>query len=111
MTEIDINELIEQIGIPFSRISDEEIKDCVANKIFLATHCIYNGNTFQYHTKTYNLLRIATIVNEIQNDTTILLTFGMILKMIYITYGNGEHHIRAFHYCKRNIYMSVNRSG
>lgn len=118
LTEINIDELITQIGVPFDDISDEEIKECINNKIFLETQCIYNKNTFCYYTKTYHLLRIATIVNEIQNNRY---NYNYPIPIWndsdddkhnkWDTDGNGEHHIRAFYYCKKNIYMSVNRSG
>ena len=118
LTEINIDELISQNGVPFNDISDEEIKECINNQIFLETHCIYNGNTFCYYTKTYHLLRIATIVNEIQNNRY---DYNYPIPIWddsdddthheWDTDGNGEHQIRAFYYCKKNIYMSVNMSG
>lgn len=120
LTEIDIDELIRQVGIPFCNIiSDEEIETCVKNKIFLATHCIYNGNVFYYNTTTYHLLRIATIVNELQHNRydynypiPIWDDSTDDMHNVWDTDGTGEHQIRAFYYCKKkNIYMSVNMSG
>lgn len=117
LTEINIDELIHQIGVPFRDISDAEIKECVDHNIFLNTQCIYNGNAFCYDTKTYHLLRIATIVNEIQHNRY---NYNYPIPIWndsdddehndWDTDGHGEHHIRAFCYCKKNIYMYVKRS-
>lgn len=122
LTEININELITQVAVPFKSISDKEIEECINNKIFLATRCIYNGDNYYYptnlqYTKEYHLLRIATIVNEIQINTYNY-NYPIVIwddadedsYHIWDTDGNGEHHIRAFYYCKKNIYMSINRS-
>lgn len=122
LTEINIDELIDQIGVPFESISNEDIEECINNKIFLATHCIYKGNKYYYpakiqYTKEYHLLKIATIVNEIQTNA-----YNYNYPIViwddseedsyhkWDTDGNGEHYIRAFYYCKKNIYMSINRS-
>ena len=120
LTEINIDELITQIGVPFPDVFDEEIEECINNKIFLATHCIYNGkfSSKLQHTKEYRLLKIATIVMEIQNNTYDC-NYPIVIwddseddtHHEWDTDGNGAHHIRAFHYCKKNIYMSINRSG
>ncbi len=116
LTEINIYELINQIGVPFNHISDVEIEDCIAKQLFLEPHCIYNVNTFHYHTKTYHLFRIATTVNEIQNNR-----YNYNYHIPIWDYSDddahhewdinreGEHQIRAFYYCKKNIYMLVNK--
>ena len=117
LTEINIDELISQVGVPFNDISDKSIEECIKHNIFLATHCIYNNNAFSYDTQTYHLLRIATIVNEIQTDKY---NYNYPIVIWDDTEDDahhewaidcGEHHIRAFYYCKKNIYMSINRSG
>ena len=114
LTEINIDELITQVGIPFKSIPDKEIEECINDKIFLATHCIYNGNKYYYttklqYTKEYDLLRIATIVNEIQTNAYNY-NYPIVIwddakedsSHKWDTDGNGEHHIRAFYYCKKN---------
>jgi len=127
LTEINIDELISQVGVPFNNISDTSIEECIKHKIFLAPHCIYNNNAFSYDTHTYHafsydthtyhLLRIATIVNEIQTDKY---NYNYPISIWDDSEDDahhewaidcGEHHIRAFYYCKKNIYMSINRSG
>ena len=117
LTEIDINELVLQVGIPFNYITDDEISQCIQNKIFLETQCIYNGNMFYYNTKTYHLLRIATIINEIQNnrynynyELPIYDDSNNAATHEWDTDGNGEHQIRAFYYCKKNIFMLICRT-
>lgn len=130
LTEIDICLLVGQVGLPFSEITDEEIQKCVDAKIFLTTNAIYNSSNDPYsykQNKFFDMLKIATIANEIQNGTY---NFNYPIPIWdddeadsededddepstpkYETDGNGEYHIRAFHFCKRNIYLSVNRSG
>ncbi len=118
LTEIDINELVSQIGVPFSSISDKAIELCIKNKQFLPIQYIYDVNLLIYRTKLQHTLRIATIVNEIQNNTYNY-NYPIVIwddsedgnNHIWDTDGNGDHHIRAFYYCKKNIYMSVNRCG
>lgn len=138
-TEIDINELIKQVSIPFKNISDEEIKMCVDKKIFLAPHCVhienktskrnglfsvdeivdvftktdYGTNIFK-NEKTYDIIRIATIINDIQNnlhDYVICLWEEENDECMWDTDGLYLHHIRAFHYCKKNIMAEIWTSG
>ena len=120
LTEINICELIEQTALPFLDVTDKDIEKCLNQKIFLAPHCIYNCScdSFSYRMdKTFDAIKIATIVNEINNGTydynypIVIWDDGEEGDPIYDTDGTGEYHIRAFYYCKKNIYMSVNRSG
>ncbi len=120
LTEININELVNQVGVPLNYISDEEIAKCLNEKIFLTTNCIYNKSCdiFSYkNDHTFDLIKITTIVNEINNNTynynypIIIWDDGDDNQHKYDTDDNGLYHIRAFYYCKKNIYMSVNRSG
>lgn len=84
----------------------------------VATECIYNKHAFGYRTKTYNLLRIATIVNEL-NKGSYNYNYPLVIwddssndtHHEWCLDGDSEHQIRAFYYCKKNIYMSVNRLG
>ncbi len=136
LTEININELVNQVGVPLNYISDEEIAKCLNEKIFLTTNCIYNKSCdiFSYkNDHTFDLIKITTIVNEINNNTYNY-NYPIIIwddgddnqhkydtddnglydtddNGLYDTDDNGLYHIRAFYYCKKNIYMSVNRSG
>lgn len=138
LTEININELVKQkeIGIPFAHITIEEIEQCLNQKIFLETHNVYNENydAISYHKDKsdtihllkmstnagFDLLKIATIVNEINNGTY---NYQRAIRIwddnddydyhatpIYDTDGEGHHHIRAFYYCKRNIRVKLHRS-
>lgn len=122
LTEIDINELFEQTSdILFSHITDDDITKCLQQGIFLTTNAIYNASNDNYSYKndnTFDVLKIATIANEINNGTYNY-NYPIVIwddseeddTHIWDTDGNGLYHIRAFHYCKKNIYLSVNRSG
>lgn len=119
LTEINIIELVEQIGIPFNNISDNDIDECLKEKVFLATECIYDGSSWKYSHRnaTYDLFRIVTIVNELNNNTYDY-NYPIPIwddsdndKPIWNTDGVGHHHIRAFYHCKKNIYMPINRCG
>lgn len=136
LTEIDIFKLVRDCGIPFDdTISDKDIESCLKQGIFLTTNAIYNSSIDMFSHKddrAFDLLKIATIVNEINNNTYNY-NYPIVVwedwddeedekdeenkKEIYDkpgTYdldGNGWYHVRAFHYCKKNIYMSVNHSG
>ena len=117
LTEINIGELIDNVGIPFEEISSKEIDECLERKIFLTVNSIYNGSRDVYSykkNKIYDLLKISTIVNEIKNNTYNYNYHIPIFdgdKSIYDTDGEGLYHIRAFYHYQRNIYMSVNISG
>ena len=66
LTEINIDKLITQVGIPYithNDISDEEIEEYIKHKI---KQRIYNVNACCCYTNTYNLFRMATILKEIQ---------------------------------------------
>lgn len=125
LTEIDINELFEQTSdILFSHIghvTDDDIIECLQQGIFLTTNAIYNASNDNYSykdDKTFDVLKIATIVNEINNGTYNY-NYPIVIwddseeydTHVWDTDGNGLYHIRAFYYCKKNIYLSVNRSG
>ena len=119
LTEINIVKLIDNIGIPFEEIIDEDINKCLQQNVLLTTTCIYNASKDSYSykdNKIFDLLKISTIVNEINNNNYNY-NYPIVIwedieneKIIYDTDGEGLYHIRAFYYCKKNIYMSINRS-
>lgn len=105
LTEVNIYKLINRVGLPFYDISDEEIKECINNQIFLETPYIYDiKGSFCRHPKTYHLSRIATIVNEIQNNRYDY-NYPIEISDNWDIDESVEHYIRAFYYCKKNIYM------
>ena len=120
LTELNIIKLIDDIGIPFEDISDEDINNCIQQKVLLTTNSIYNGSKDNYsykNNKIFDLLKISTIVNEINNNTYNY-NYPIVIwedndngKIVYDADGEGLYHIRAFYYCKKNIYMSIYRSG
>lgn len=122
LTEINIFKLIGDTGIPFEEITDKEIEECLKQQIFLTTNAIYNSSndSFSYkNDKFYDLLKISTIVNEINNNTYNY-NYPIVIwedfdedteETKYDADDEGLYHIRAFYYCKKNIYMSVNQSG
>jgi DNA polymerase III epsilon subunit-like protein len=121
LIEVKINTLVNQMGcIPFDYISDAEIAECIRQQIFLDESCIYNGSgdSFSHsNNKTFDVIKIATIVNEINNGTynhdypIPVWDDGDDDNPIYDTDGNGWYQIRAFYYCQKNIRLSVWRSG
>lgn len=121
LTEVKINTLVNQMGcIPFDYISDAEITECIRQQIFLDKSCIYNssGDSFSHsNNKTFDLIKIATIVNEINNCTynhdypIPIWDDGEDDNPSYDTDGNGWYQIRAFYHCQKNIRLSVWRSG
>jgi hypothetical protein len=120
LTELNIFKLINNIGIPFEDISDEDINKCLQQNILLTTNSIYNGSKDDYsykNNKIFDMLKISTIVNEINNNTYNY-NYPIVIwknvdneKIKYVTDDEGLYHIRAFYYCKKNIYMSINYSG
>jgi hypothetical protein len=121
LAEINIIKLINDIGIPFEDITDEDISKCLEQKVLLTTNSIYNKSEDIYsykNNKIFDLLKISTIVNEINNNTYNY-NYPIVIwedidddgKITYDTDGVGLYHIRAFYYCKKNIYMSINHSG
>lgn len=120
LTELNIFKLINNIGIPFEDISDEDINKCLQQNILLTTNSIYNSSMDDYsykNNKIFDLLKISTIVNEINNNTYNY-NYPIVIwknvdneKIEYDTDDEGLYHIRAFYYCKKNIYMSINYSG
>ena len=121
LSEINISKLIDDVGLPFRNITDEEIELCLQQNILLTTNSIYSksNDNFSYKgNKIFDLLKITTIVNEIQNNTydynyPIVVYEDSIDGGMskYDADGNGLYHIRAFWYCRKNMYMSVNYSG
>lgn len=119
LTEINIIKLIDDIGIPFEEIIDEDINKCLHQNVLLTINCIYNASNDSYsykNNKIFDLLKISTIVNEITNNNYNY-NYPIVIwedieneKIKYDTDGDGLYHIRAFYYCKKNIYMSINRS-
>ena len=119
LTEINIIKLIDDIGIPFEEITDEDINKCLQQNVLLTTNCIYNKSNDSYsykNNKIFDVLKISTIVNEINNNNYNY-NYPIVIwedieneKIKYDTDGEGLYHIRAFYYCKKNIYMSVNHS-
>ena len=121
LTEINIFKLIDDIGnLPFEHISDEDIYKCLQENVLLTTNAIYNSSIDNYsykNNKIFDLLKISTIVNEINNNTYDY-NYPIVIwednddgEITYDTDGEGLYHIRAFYYCKKNIYMSINHSG
>ena len=120
LTEINIIKLIDDIGIPFEEITDEDINKCLQQNVLLTTNCIYNKSNDSYsykNNKIFDLLKISTIINEI-NNCNYNYNYPIVIwedieneKIKYDTDGEGLYHIRAFYYCKKNIYMSINHSG
>jgi hypothetical protein len=117
---ININFLISNIGIVFKEISDDEISQAVTNKNFMETKYIYEQTIGCYRgDKDFDIKRIATIVNQIQQNT-----YDYTFKLHI--YDDGEdapnyvpkydtdclyhYHIRAFYYCKKDIRMTICRS-
>ena len=120
LTELDIFKLINDIGIPFEDITNEDINKCLQQNVLLTTNSIYNGSRDNYsykNNKIFDLLKISTIVNEINNNTYNY-NYSIVIweddddgVITYDADGVGLYHIRAFYYCKKNIYMSINHSG
>lgn len=123
LTEIDIFDLISDIGVPFSDISDKDINECLEQNILLTTNSIYNSSEDNYsykNNKIYDVLKISTIVNEINNNTYNY-NYPIVIwadwtnddggHYTYDADGVGLYHIRAFYFCRKNIYMAVNHSG
>lgn len=122
LTKVEISKLIDDIGVPFEHITAEEIDACVKQNILLTVNAIYNGSndSFSYkNDKTYDLLKIATIVKEI-NAGTYNMNYPIPIwedydedtgKVTYDDDGNGPHHIRAFYHCKESMYLAINQSG
>ena len=120
LTEINIFKLINDIGIPFEDISDEDINKCLQQNVLLTTNSIYNKSMDNYsykNNKIFDLLKISTIVNEINNNTYNY-NYPIVIweddddgEITYDADDGGLYHIRAFYYCKKNIYMSINHSG
>lgn len=120
LTEINIIKLIDDIEIPFEEITDEDINNCLQQNVLLTTNCIYNKSNDSYsykNNKIFDLLKISTIINEI-NKNNYNYNYPIVIwedieneKIKYDTDGEGLYHIRAFYYCKKNIYMSINHSG
>lgn len=119
LTEINIFKLIDDIGIPFENISDEDINKCLQQNVLLTTNSIYNSSKDNYsykNNKIFDLLKISTIVNEIKNNRYNY-NYPIVIwednddgNVVYDADGEGLYHIRAFYYCKKNIYMSINRT-
>jgi len=122
LTKININELIDQNGIPKPHISEEDIERCREEGIFLISNCIYNCSIDSFsrmHNKVYDTIKIATIVNEIKNGTYNY-NYPIVIwedydenlkKSTYDTDGNAPCHIRAFWHCQKDLYASINHSG
>lgn len=120
LTKIDINLLVKHCGLPYEYITDEEIERCLKQKIFLSTNCIYNGSEDDFSDKghrAFDIIKIATIVNEIQNGTY---NYNYSIDVwadgeddepiYYHTDCDESYQIRAFYYCKKDIYMNVYRT-
>ncbi len=117
LTEINIFKLVKDIGVPFEGITDEDIAKCLEQQIFLTPNSMYNASMDNYSHKDirlFDLLKIATIVNAINHDSY---NYNYPIAIwededtdTYDADGNGLYHIRAFHYCRKNIYLSVNHS-
>jgi len=117
LTEIDINTLIKHIGIPFKNISDDKINYYLTNKMFVDLELIYNGSKDKFSYKNnidFDTKKIATIVKQIRfykynfNYPIAIWDISEDEEPFYDNDGNGEYHIRAFYYLRRNIYLSVN---
>ena len=117
LTEINIFKLIHDIGTLFDYITDEEITDCIQQNVLLTPNSIYNASedTYSYkHDKTFDLLKISTIANEI-NKGTYNYNYPIIIWEDddgEITYNADDaelYHIRAFYYCKTNMYVSIHK--
>lgn len=119
LTMVDINKLVADTGIPFADISDKEIENCLLQNIFLTTNAIYNSSKDTYsrsENKMYNILKIATIINEIKLNSYNY-NYPICIwkdwdencpgKFKYDTDGNGRWHIRAFYYCQKIMPLSV----
>jgi hypothetical protein len=113
LTEIDIFKLIDDIGIPFEEdVSDEDIDNCLEQNILLTPNSIYNGSRDKYsyrNNEIFDVLKISTIVNEIKNNTY---NYNFPIPIwhddVYSENGEGLYHIRAFYYCKKNMYVLLN---
>lgn len=116
LSVVNMTQLIEDIGMPFPEIKDNDIRQCLEQKIFLTTNCIYNGSCDPYSYKRnrlFDTLKIATIVNELNHHTY---DYDYPIPIFqdddkYDNDGEGMYHIRAFHYCKQDIRLSVNHRG
>ena len=92
---------------------------CLHKKKLLPSKSIYDIYCHKSYKNDaeFDLLKIASIVNEINNNTynynypIIIWDDGTDEEPDYDTDANGSHQIRAFYYCKKNIFMAVNRSG
>jgi hypothetical protein len=117
LTEMNIHKLINDNGVPFSDITDGDISRCLQVNILLTTNAIYNSSNDCYsykNNKTYDVLKIATIVNEINNNTYNY-NYPIVVyedndngTIKYDADGNGLYHIRAFYYCNKNMHMMIN---
>jgi len=116
LRKIDIITLISHIGIPFENISDDKINYYLKNKMFIDLNLIYNGSEDKFSYKNdvdFDTKKIATIVNQLRfykynlNYPITIFDISEDEEPFYDNNGNGEYHIRAFYYLKRNIYLSV----
>jgi hypothetical protein len=71
LEKVNIFELINHIGIPFNNVSDEEILQCLTNKVILNDHYMYNPYCEYSHknNKLFDIMKIATIVYAINNNS------------------------------------------
>ena len=85
----------------------------------MTPNSIYNGSRDKYsyrNNEIFDVLKISTIVNEIKNNTYNY-NFPIPIwqddypkkgKIVYSQNGDGRYHIRAFYYCKKNMYVLLN---
>lgn len=116
-TEIyDILELVDKTYLPFaSTLSDEDIKESLANFSFVNKRLIYKGEklfTLQSERK-YNRRKVATIVNEILKGTYDY-NFAFTVWQDdegYIDFDDyAMFHVRAFHFCNQNMPVKIIKS-
>jgi hypothetical protein len=120
LSKVDICKLTNDTGIPFNHITDREIENCLKQNVFLSEFELYNPNSkfLGKNDKLYDVLKIATIVNSINNNC-----YNYAYPIVvwedseknnaskFDTNDNGLHQIRAFYYCQKDIYLSVCHSG
>jgi hypothetical protein len=75
------------------------------------------NNNQNYNNNFSNAFTTYPDANEINNNTYNY-NYPIVIwedndngKIVYDADGAGLYHIRAFYYCKKNIYISINRSG
>lgn len=119
MTEVDINLLFSICEDCFNHITDENINECLVKGLTYNPDIIYkmDYNCFSFkNDKTYDTCFVATIVKEIMNGTyrqDFHIEVWDMSDNDEPNYEIDDHlfHVKAFHYCKKNMNVMIFRHG